>query len=159
MNNAPILGRRVTIGEHTVYAGSSQLSPFVLRRANQLITLTGRPADNWGDDRPYIVYPIRDFGVPDPQVFRNWLHQVICPALEKGTVFAVHCGAGLGRTGLFLASLLVFHEHGVEDPIAEIRRRYHPGAVETQTQAAFVFTLGGREVPAKYRRVPRGRGR
>lgn len=159
MKSTPILGKRVTIGEHTLYAGSSQLSPFVLRQAGQLITLTGRPAENWSRSRPYLVYPIPDFGVPDPQIFRSWLHQIVCPALEEGTVFAVHCGAGLGRTGLFLASLLVLHERDIGDPVAEIRQRYHPGAVETRLQAAFVFTLGGRSVPAKYRRVPRERGR
>jgi protein-tyrosine phosphatase len=159
VKSTPILGKRVTIGEHTLYAGSSQLSPFVLRQAGQLITLTGRPAENWSQSRPYLVYPIPDFGVPDPQVFRSWLQQMVCPALEKGTVFAVHCGAGLGRTGLFLASLLMFHERDIEDPVAEIRQRYHPGAVETRSQAAFVFALGGRSVPARYGRVPRERGR
>lgn len=45
----------------------------------------------------------------------------------------VHCEAGMGRTGTFLAAWFVAQGMGADDAIAEIRR-LRPGSIETEEQ-------------------------
>jgi len=58
-------------------------------------------------------------------------------ALAEGKKILVHCGAGYGRTGLFLACLLV--AQGMSAPASiELVRRRRPGSIETSDQEAMV---------------------
>ncbi len=89
-----------------------------------------------------VHHPIPDFGVPrDPAGFRTALKRVRAH-LEGGGNAAVHCMAGIGRTGLFAACLArdVLALSPVE-AIAWVRRRI-PGAVESEPQARFVGVCG-----------------
>lgn len=52
---------------------------------------------------------------------------------EAGLAVGTHCGAGLGRTGTFLAALLVARGATGDEAIAEIRR-LRPGSIETDAQ-------------------------
>ena len=53
-------------------------------------------------------------------------------SLNKGV--AVHCGAGLGRTGVVLAAYFVAKGATAQNAVARIRR-LRPGSVETDEQA------------------------
>ncbi|MBG0770175.1 MAG: dual specificity protein phosphatase family protein [Anaerolineaceae bacterium] len=84
-----------------------------------------------------IYLPTPDFGTPDPAPFREALGQALAAA-KQGKNVAIHCHAGLGRTGIFAACLAraVFDLDGrqaftwVRESIA--------GAVENQDQINFI---------------------
>lgn len=84
-----------------------------------------------------IQYPIADFDTPkDQNLLENTLQQVIQKA-NNGEHVAVHCFAGRGRTGLFLA-LLTRRIMGVDGETAiSYLRKYFP-AVETSDQEKLV---------------------
>jgi atypical dual specificity phosphatase len=75
-------------------------------------------------------------------------------ALAEGQRVAVHCGAGLGRTGTLVAAYLVRTGLSAEQAVAAVRAR-RPGSVETDQQVAAVAQfaarraagLGGQNLP------------
>lgn len=77
--------------------------------------------------------PIVDGGVPDINELRFAADKVIVE-LKKGTNVAVHCQAGIGRTGLFLATLAK-KVHKIKGNAAiELIRKELKGALETKVQ-------------------------
>ena len=87
-----------------------------------------------------IHYPITDFEAPqDPQVFLAFVQQAV-DLLKQGEILAVHCFAGIGRTGTFLAGMARYHfGYGAEEAIQWIRQ-YIPNALENEKQTAFMKT-------------------
>lgn len=148
----PINGTEVAIGRYSILAGGEGMNRELLQNAQLLVSLQREQAWNWDDGKPYMVFPIPDFHAPEKEVWEAWLEGVILPTLAKGTRIAVHCTAGIGRTGMFVASLIALCEPAIDDPIAEARKRYRPDAVETLAQMELVFALCGRQLPEKYRR-------
>jgi protein-tyrosine phosphatase len=96
-------------------------------------------------------YPIADFGAPeDAEAFCRFVGEARA-RLARGQAVLAHCNAGLGRTAIFLASLL--REGGYPgDPILEIRRIYEPHAMEGPVQEAFVRGLLGPNGTGEVRR-------
>jgi rhodanese-related sulfurtransferase len=83
--------------------------------------------------------PIPDMHTPGPAFTTAWAiaGPAIASALDGGDKIAVHCAAGLGRTGTLVAKLLVDRGVAVDEAIARVRRA-RPGTIETAGQAAFV---------------------
>src|SRR5262249_53092306 len=51
--------------------------------------------------------PIRDYHAPDDEnAFRALVFEV-ANSLRQGQIFLVHCGAGIGRTGMFAVGVLM----------------------------------------------------
>lgn len=101
-------------------------------------------------DLEVLRFPIVDFGVPaDPEAFCALVADVR-ERLTTGRTVLAHCNAGLGRTAVFLGSLLRTCGYP-GDPVQEIRRVYQPHAMEHPTQEAFVrsFACGSVRRPIR----------
>lgn len=83
--------------------------------------------------------PIPDMGIPDGTFEVLW--SVAAPQLHKilrvGGRIAVHCRAGMGRTGMIAARLLVEMGETPEAAMSAVRKA-KPGAIETDEQEAYV---------------------
>jgi len=84
-----------------------------------------------------IYLPIEDFGVPEISEVQEAIPFVISH-LRKGGAVVVHCHAGVGRTGLFLACLAKLGMgYSSEDAVRWVRE-YIPGAIEVPSQEQIV---------------------
>ena len=89
-----------------------------------------------------IYLPTPDFGVPEEPAFRQALDEALSAA-RAGKNVAVHCHAGLGRTGIFAACMAkaVFDLDGRQ--AFDWVRAAIPGAVENLDQMAFLEAFSG----------------
>lgn len=149
-------GKEVTVDGHTLLVGGINLDPELLKSVQLVVSLCGRPAFGWPTHKPFMSFPVLDFHAPEQGEWEAWLECVILPMLAKGTRLAVHCMAGIGRTGMFVASLIALCEPEIDDPIAEARKRYRRDAVETTGQMELVFALREQKLPDTYYLDPKG---
>ena len=83
--------------------------------------------------------PVPDFGVPsDPDEWEKGIKTVV-DALKEGRNVVVHCLAGLGRTGVFLACLAKETLGLSGDQSISWVRESIPGALENYNQEEFVI--------------------
>jgi ADP-ribosyl-[dinitrogen reductase] hydrolase len=89
----------------------------------------------------WLHVPVTDMGTPDAASRAAWAQAgpAIDALLARGGRLAIHCAAGLGRTGTIAAALLVRTGVEPDDAIARIRAA-RPGTLETAAQEAFVRT-------------------
>lgn len=88
-------------------------------------------------------FPIRDMGIPGMSDTLRLCHD-LRRALQRGQRVAVHCLAGLGRTGTILACLGVCGGMSAAQAIDAVRRAA-PGSIQTEQQAMFVHELEARQ--------------
>ena len=104
-----------------------------------LINLHARPHDPaWLDENGIreLHLPVPDFTPPTPAQIEQAI-AAIDEAIESARKVAVHCGAGLGRTGTVLACYLVSKGASPNEAIDRIRA-LRPGSVETRRQVAAI---------------------
>lgn len=86
--------------------------------------------------------PVVDMEAPtQPQI--DLCVSTILRAHQHNMGVAVHCGAGLGRTGVILACYLVTTDLTAKNAIARVRR-LRPGSIETEEQADAVMEFSRR---------------
>jgi atypical dual specificity phosphatase len=115
-----------------------------------VINLAERAHDPVALDRHGLVelhLPVPDFTPPTPEQLESGV-----AAIERthaaGRRVAVHCAAGLGRTGTLLAAYLVRGGMAPAEAIAQVRAR-RPGSIETPDQRAAVEAYARRRAPRK----------
>ena len=89
----------------------------------------------------FIHYPISDFQTPlNKNALIGVIEEVISRA-KNGDNIAVHCLAGIGRTGLFMACMAkrYFQING-QDAIGWVRNSI-PGAVENSIQESYILNF------------------
>lgn len=82
---------------------------------------------------------IADFGVPSKADMKKAAKAALGKLLDGERVYA-GCGAGIGRTGTFMAVLAKVCDPKA-DPVNYVRSYYLPTAVETSAQERFVAGL------------------
>ena len=84
--------------------------------------------------------PIRNLGTPSSDWEQNWnvAGEALRQELAAGGRFALHCYAGLGRTGTVAARLLVEHGANPAEAISAVRA-VRPGSLETTGQEDYVL--------------------
>lgn len=89
----------------------------------------------------WIHLPIRDMDIPDQDFEDAWAYdgERIRHALRIGERVILHCYAGLGRTGMIAARLLIELGTDPEDAIRSVRRD-NRRRIQTDEQEAFVYT-------------------
>jgi hypothetical protein len=87
-----------------------------------------------------IQLPVPDMGIPSLEELSGSIAAALA-RLRGGRKVLVHCGAGYGRTGLFLACLLVSEGMAPDEAIDFVRRK-RPGSIETPGQEALIRAWG-----------------
>jgi atypical dual specificity phosphatase len=104
-----------------------------------LLSLTEeRPRRDWIEGAGLLVYhePLEDMEAPSQEQLDRCVSAIV-RANERKMGVAVHCGAGLGRTGVVIAAYFVARGLSAANAIARIRR-LRSGSIETEEQAAAV---------------------
>lgn len=113
----------------------SDLAGLTRQGIGAIVTLTEKPLDakalsDFGLRALHL--PVPDFTAPTRGQMTDFVAFVdLC--LEEGAAVAVHCGAGIGRTGTMLACYLVSRGETPAKAIALVRAA-RPGSIETPEQ-------------------------
>jgi atypical dual specificity phosphatase len=83
--------------------------------------------------------PVKDFTAPTLVQLRGFLAKAHA-ARAEGRAVGVHCGAGKGRTGTFLAAYLIAEGNTPAHAIARVRE-LRPGSIETAEQEQVLVEL------------------
>ena len=87
-----------------------------------------------------LYLPIPDFSVPEIEELDKAVTDVL-NHVRKGDSVAIHCHAGIGRTGMFLACLAKRGMGYSSDEALRWVREFIPGAVEVSEQEQLVRSL------------------
>lgn len=106
-------------------------------KADLIISLTESP--------PFegvLHLPIKDYDIPSPEFELNWLkHKAhIHALLDINKTIAIHCRAGLGRTGTIAAKILIERGLAPHEAINKLRE-IRPGSIETKAQENYLKAL------------------
>ncbi|MFZ4578249.1 MAG: dual specificity protein phosphatase family protein [Myxococcota bacterium] len=110
-----------------------------------LLSLTETPVDLRELEAAGLVSrhaPIRDYAAPEPELLDD-LVAWIGDQQHGGRAVAVHCAAGLGRTGTVLAACLVAEGASAAEAV-DVVRKSRPGSIETDEQVAAVHAFARR---------------
>jgi len=111
-----------------------------------LISLTeDRLRRDWVDEAGILVFhvPVVDMEAPTQEELDRCV-SAIERAMERRMGVAVHCTAGLGRTGVVLAGYFVGKGLTAQNAIARVRR-LRPGSIETGEQEQAIVEYARRK--------------
>lgn len=115
-----------------------------------LLSLTEDPLrTDWVDEAGLMLFhvPVVDMEAPTQDQLDLCI-SAITRAHERHFGVVVHCGAGLGRTGVILASYFVAKGLTAQSAISRVRR-LRPGSIETEDQANAIIEFGRRQESPK----------
>jgi protein-tyrosine phosphatase len=111
----------------------------MLASDEECLRVTGRDLRSVYDEEGFetLYLPIQDFGIPNEEDLRRAVNEVLTHS-RSGDRIAIHCHAGVGRTGMFAAGLAKLGMNfSSEEAINWVRERI-PGAVEIAEQEELV---------------------
>jgi protein tyrosine/serine phosphatase len=99
------------------------------------------PATCAAEGIEYVSFPIQDRGVPASMRQTDHLVRHLCEALAAGKAVAVHCRAGIGRSALIAARVLVRNGYDVDRAFATIAKARGFTVPDTDAQRQWVSAL------------------
>jgi len=111
----------------------------MLAGPQETLSITGRNLSDEYSDQGFevISLPIADFDVPELDQVRESIQKILTHT-QSGENIAVHCHAGVGRTGMLMACLAkIGMGYSAEDSIQWVRDNL-PGAIEMPKQEHLV---------------------
>lgn len=85
----------------------------------------------------FVTYPIKDMHLPDKAAYTLFIDSLY-RRLEKGDNLAVHCRAGIGRTGMTSSCLLIRAGFESRDAIEAVASARGVSIPDTQEQIDFI---------------------
>lgn len=74
--------------------------------------------------------------IPDIEMMLS-LAQIMACQIREGKKIAIHCHAGLGRTGLAIVCYMIYEKRMGSDEAIQLVRKRRPGSVQNKKQTAF----------------------
>lgn len=111
-----------------------------------LVSLTEDPLRrDWVNEAGLMAIhvPVEDMEPPSQEQLDLCL-SAIAKAHQQNIAVGVHCGAGMGRTGVVLACYFVTRGMDAQNAVAKVRR-LRPGSIETDEQVEAVTEFARRQ--------------
>lgn len=86
------------------------------------------------------VFPIADFSLPEREIFLLFISG-ICADLKAGKSVAVHCRAGIGRSGMTVSGVLMQFGATAQQAIDQVSIARGKKVPDTQAQQQFIKSL------------------
>jgi protein-tyrosine phosphatase len=89
-------------------------------------------------DIEFVSFPIPDRGVPESMRETERLVRCLSAAVADGTAVAIHCRAGIGRSSLIAACMLVLNGNDPDSAFAAIAKALGAEVPDTEIQREWV---------------------
>ncbi len=119
-------------------AGSRAVKWLKKMGIDAVVSLTERPINGSKEFNIYYNIPMINGDPADPQVLKKAVLK-INDLINNGNCVLVHCSAGLGRTGMVIASYFIYTKHMDPEKALEKIKSIRPGSLEDKEQIESIY--------------------